>query len=86
MAIRLDNVSRLEHAKITVGFLFAARPLSYAVFFKSCFHSLFRAVTLSIKESILYPRPIEFKLTIFLLLKESRLNGIRVARNGYKDQ
>lgn len=41
IAILLDNVTELEHAKITVGFLFAARPLTSSVFFKSRFHSLF---------------------------------------------
>lgn len=41
IAILLDNVTELEHAKITVGFLFAARPLTSYVFFKSRFHSLF---------------------------------------------
>lgn len=41
IAIQLDNVTELEHAKITVGFLFAARPFTFSVFFKSRFHLLF---------------------------------------------
>lgn len=41
IAIQLDNVTELEHAKITVGFLFAARPFAFSVFFKSRFHLLF---------------------------------------------
>lgn len=41
IAIQLDNVTELEHAKITVGFLFAARPFTFFVFFKSRFHLLF---------------------------------------------